>query len=174
MTVPGGDVNEIARVPASDAGATDRTAQPPFDGVRFAGLRRRRMLGWALDVAICFGLTGAAAIPATFLGLLSFGILWAPAWFVVGLIPLLYNAILISGSGRSTWGQRLAGVRVETPDGNAAGFLQAGVHFILFYLGLAFTGGLIVLWSLFNPRKALVHDILSGLEARRAVPAGGA
>lgn len=154
--------------------AIDANAAQPADRESYAGLRRRRTFGWMLDVAICFGLTSAAAIPATFLGLLSFGILWAPAWFVVGLIPLLYNAILISGSGRSTWGQRLAGVRIETPDGSAAGFLQAGVHFILFYLGLAFTGGLIVLWSFFNPRKALVHDILAGLEARRAAPAGGA
>ena len=162
-------MNEVASQPAVDATWTEIS-----DPRRLAGLRRRRTFGWVLDVAICFGLTSAAAIPATFLGLLSFGILWAPAWFLVGLIPLLYNAILISGSGRSTWGQRLAGVRIETPDGNAAGFLQAGVHFILFYLGLAFTGGLIVLWSFFNPRKALVHDILAGLEARRAAPAGGA
>lgn len=162
-------MNEIARLPAIEASAT-----PPADSASYAGLRRRRVFGWVLDVAICFGLTAAAAIPATFLGLLSFGILWAPAWFLVGLIPLFYNAILISGARRSTWGQRFAGVRVETPDANAAGFLQAGVHFILFYLGLVFTGGLILLWSLFNPRKALVHDILAGLEARRATPAGGA
>ena len=164
-------MNEVAHLPAIDASTTNR-ATPPADSGSYAGLRRRRTLGWALDVAICFGLTSAAAIPATFLGLMSFGILWAPAWFVVGLIPLLYNAILISGSRRSTWGQRIAGVRVEALDGNAAGFLQACVHFILFYLGLGFTGGLIVLWSFFNPRKALVHDILSGLEARRAAPAG--
>ncbi len=162
-------MTELAQRPAIDADAA-----PPADFGGYAGLRRRRTFGWALDVAICFGLTAAAAIPATFLGLLSFGILWAPAWFVVGLIPLLYNAILISGSGRSTWGQRLAGVRLETPGGSAAGFLQAGVHFILFYLSVAFTGGLVVLWSFFNPRKALVHDILSGLEARRVAPAGGA
>ena len=166
-------MDEVARLTAIDAGPADRDA-PPADSGRYAGLRRRRTLGWAIDVAICSVLTSAAAIPATFLGLLSFGVLWAPAWLAVGLVPLLYNAILISGSRRSTWGQRLAGVRIETPDGNAAGLLQAGVHFVLFYLGLGFTGGLIIIWTFFNPRKSLVHDILAGLEARRAVPAGGA
>ncbi len=158
-------MNEVAQLPVIDVPpADDRTA--------YAGLRRRRVFGWMLDVAICGLIAWAAAIPATFIGLLSFGVLWAPAWFLVALIPLLYNAFLISGAKRSTLGQRLAGVRVETPDGRQAGFLQAGVHFVLFYLGLAFTGGLIVLWSFFNPRKSLVHDILAGLEARRA--GGGA
>lgn len=153
-------MNEAARLPAIDL--------PPADSAAYAGLRRRRVFGWMLDFAICGLIAWAAAIPATFIGILSFGVLWAPAWFAVALIPLLYNAFLISGTGRSTLGQRLAGVRIETPDGRQAGFLQAGVHFVLFYLGLAFTGGLIALWSFFNPRKSLVHDILAGLEARRA------
>ncbi|MBI3504714.1 MAG: RDD family protein [Proteobacteria bacterium] len=137
-------------------------------------MRRRRVVAWLFGVTICCLLSWAAAIPATFLGLMSFGILWTPAWIAVALVPLAYNAFLVSGTRRSTWGQRIAGVRIETPDGRQAGFLQAATHFILFYLGLVFTCGIITVWTFFNPNKSLVHDILAGLEAHRAAPEGAA
>lgn len=161
-------MDEVARLPAIDA----RTASEPgpTDRSRFKGLRRRRVFGWMIDVAICSLLSWAAVVPAVFLGLLSFGALLGPAFLVVALVPVAYNAILISGAKRSTWGQRLAGVRIETPDGRAAGLLQAATHFILFYLSTFFTGGVALVWSFFNPSKSLFHDLLTGLEAHRAAP----
>ncbi len=161
-------MDEVARLPAIDASTASQSG--PVDRSRFKGLRRRRVFGWMIDVAICGLLSWAAVVPATFLGLLSFGVLLGPAFFVVALVPLAYNAILISGTKRSTWGQRLAGVRIETPDGRAATLLQAAAHFILFYLGVVFTGGVIVVWSFFNANKSLVHDLLTGIEAHRAAP----
>jgi uncharacterized RDD family membrane protein YckC len=156
-------MDEAVRLPAATADWIGGS-----DPARLAQLRRRRVFAWAIDVAVCGLLTGAAAIPATFLGLMSFGVLWGPAWLAVGLVPLAYNAILISGAKRATWGQRLAGVRIETPDGRPAHLLQAAIHFVLFYLGVGFTFGLIVLWSFFDAKKALVHDRLAGLEGHRA------
>ena len=104
----------------------------------------------------------------------SFGVLWAPAWLAVGLIPLAYNAILVSGSRRSTWGQRLAGLRLETPEGGQAALLQAAVHFVVFYLSVGVTGGLVLVWTFFAADKALLHDVVANLRMRRALPEGGA
>jgi uncharacterized RDD family membrane protein YckC len=75
--------------------------------------------------------------------------------------------MLISGPRRGTWGQRLADVELVPLAGTRASPLQAAAHFIVFYLSVAFTWGLILVWSFFNPRKRLLHDVLTGLVARR-------
>ncbi len=166
-------MNDAVRLPVH-ADETAGPSHPPVDGGALTGVRRRRVFAWAVDVAICALFASAAAIPATLLGLISFGVLWAPAWLAVGLIPLAYNAILVSGVRRSTWGQRLVGLRLETPGGGAAGLLQAAVHFVVFYLSVAATGGLVLLWTFFNSNKSLLHDIVANLQMRRALPGGDA
>lgn len=161
-------VDARANPPVIDAVVVDATATiAPLPDL--AGLRRRRSFAWAVDAAICCVLAAAASIPAFFLGVFSFGILWAPAWIAVALVPLFYHAILLSGPRGSTWGMRFAGVAfvVATGGGGRAGFLQACVHWVLFYMGIGFTAGLILAWSLFDPRKALLHDRIVGLAAQR-------
>jgi uncharacterized RDD family membrane protein YckC len=132
------------------------------DADDFGGLRRRRIFAWMVDGAICFVLAMAA-------GLVVWPLSWMfpPLLALLALVPLLYNALLISGPRRGTWGQRLTGVEIVPLNGDRANFLQAASHFIVFYLSVAFTWGLILVWSFFNPRKRLLHDVLTGLVARR-------
>jgi uncharacterized RDD family membrane protein YckC len=135
-------------------------APPDADDVR--GLRRRRVFAWAVDVVVCFVLAMAAGLviwPLSFF--------FPPLLALLALVPLTYNALLISGLRRSTWGQRLAGVELVPSIGDRAGLLQAASHFIVFYMSVTFTSGLILAWSFFNPRKRLLHDVLTGLVARR-------
>ena len=150
--------------PVIDAVVLDGSAALP----NLDGLRRRRCFAWAIDVAICSVLFWIAAIPAFLVGVFTFGLLWGPAWIAVALVPLVYHAALVSGARGATWGQRLAGIEFVGALGGRASFLQAGIHWVLFYMGFVFTFGLIVLWSLFNPKKALLHDQIAGLVACRA------
>ncbi len=141
---------------------------PNADDVR--GLRRRRLFAWAVDGAICLVLTGVA-------GLVVWPVSWLfpPIVLLLALVPLAYNAVLISGPRRGTWGQRLAGVELSARDGTRASLAQAAAHFAIFYVTVAFTWGLILVWSFFNPRKRLLHDVLTGMVARRrAAPEGTA
>jgi uncharacterized RDD family membrane protein YckC len=141
----------------------------PANRADFSGLRRRRMFAWAVDAAICGVLAAVASIPAFFLGIFSFGVLWAPAWLAVALVPLFYHAILLAGPRGATWGMRFCGVEFTAIAGSGRPrFLQAAVHWVLFYMGVAFTGGLVLLWSLFDPNKALLHDRICGVSAHRA------
>lgn len=142
------------------------TILPP-DPAEIAGLRRRRILAHLVDAAIVILIGAVLAIPATLLGVLSFGLLAGPMALLLALVPLLYHAFLVSGDKRGTFGHRFAGIKVETLDGRAANFIQAGAHWILFYLTVAFTWGLVLVWSFFNPRKRLLHDVLTGLTVRR-------
>ncbi len=152
--------------PVIDAVVLDGSAAMP----NLAGLRRRRSFAWLVDIAICSLLFWIAAVPAFFVGVFTFGLLWGPAWIAVALVPMVYHAVLVSGSRGATWGQRLAGVEFVGLLGARASFLQAAIHWVLFYMGFVFTGGLIALWSLFNPKKALLHDQIAGLLARRTPP----
>jgi uncharacterized RDD family membrane protein YckC len=56
--------------------------------------------------------------------------------------------------------------RMET--GEQPNFWQGAFHVILFYVTMSFTGGLILLVSLFNARKRLLHDILIGATVENA------
>lgn len=135
-------------------------APPDADDVR--GLRRRRVFAWAVDGVVCFVLAMAAGLviwPLSFL--------FPPLLALLALVPLVYNTLLIAGPRRGTWGQRLAGVELVPPSGARATKLQAASHFIVFYLSVAFTWGLVLAWSFFNPRKRLLHDVACGLVARR-------
>lgn len=135
------------------------------DADEFGGLRRRRIFAWLMDGAICFVLAMGAGLIVWPLSLL-----FPPLLALLALVPLLYNALLISGPRRGTWGQRLTGVELVPLHGDRANFLQAASHFVVFYLSVAFTWGLILVWSFFNPRKRLLHDVLTGLVARRRKP----
>lgn len=150
----------------STATETIRPLDAP-DPAEVAGLRRRRIAAHIVDAAIVLLIGAVLAIPATLLGVLSFGLLAGPLALLLALVPLLYHALLVTGSKRGTFGHRFAGVKVEAPDGRAASFIQAGAHWILFYVTVGLTWGLVLVWSFFNPRKRLLHDVLTGLTVRR-------
>lgn len=137
----------------------ERPAATP-DDVR--GLRRRRVFAWAIDGLICFVLGLAAGLVVW-----PLSVFFPPLLVLIALVPLAYNAVLISGPRRGTWGQRLAGVELVALAGDRATLQQAAAHFVVFYLSVAFTWGLILVWSFFNPRKRLLHDVVCGVVARR-------
>ena len=137
------------------------------DPAEVAGLRRRRIVAHIVDVIIVAIIGAIAVIPATLLGVLSLGLLVGPLALLLALIPLLYHSLLVAGAQRGTFGHRFAGLKVEALDGTPANFLQAAAHWILFYVTVGFTWGLVLVWSFFNPRKRLLHDVLTGLTVRR-------
>jgi uncharacterized RDD family membrane protein YckC len=143
----------------------ERIPDRPEDDVR--SLRRRRVFAHLIDLIVGMILCGLAAIPAGILGVLSFGLLFGPLALALALIPLVYHATLVAGAKRGTWGHRLAGLTIETLEGARASWPQAAVHWALFYISVAFTWGLILVWSFFNPRKRLLHDVLTGMMVRR-------
>ncbi|MCM0020912.1 MAG: RDD family protein [Tagaea sp.] len=145
------------------AGTERLDATPDADD--FRGLRRRRVFAWMVDGAICFVLAMGAGLVVW-----PLSVFFPPLLALLALVPLLYNALLISGPRRATWGQRLTDVELVPLAGARASFLQAASHFVVFYLSVAFTWGLILVWSFFNPRKRLLHDVLTGLVARRRKP----
>ena len=63
---------------------------------------------------------------------------------------------------------RLGDLDVRTVEGVRPGWVQAGLQSLLCYATVPFTGSLILLVALLNPKRRLVHDFLSGTVVVRA------
>jgi uncharacterized RDD family membrane protein YckC len=147
------------------------------DPALFEGVLWRRPFAYMVDF-LCIGLIIAVLwILFFFLGLVTLGLAWLlltpGALFFFPIVAIGYHAILVGGPRAATWGMRLFDLEVRALDGIRPGFLQAGLQSLLFYATVPFTGSLILLVALLNPRGRLVHDFLSGTVVVRASAARG-
>lgn len=130
----------------------------------FAGLALRRSLAFLIDAAILGILWVIAWIVFLIPVILSFGLL-VPLF---GLIPLAYHTLLIGGRRAATFGMRLCDVKMMSWTGERPNYVQALVMTVLFYATVGPSVGLVLLIAVFNPRRRLLHDLLSGIVAVRA------
>lgn len=148
--------------------APDFPAEPEL----FEGVLWRRPFAYVVDF-LCVGFVIAVLwILFFFLGLVTLGLAWLlltpGALFSFPIVAIGYHAVLVGGPRSATWGMRLFDLEVRTVDGARPGILQAGLQSLLFYATVPFTGSLILLVALLNPRRRLVHDFLSGTVVIRA------
>ena len=142
-----------------DAGTPEPTTRPDL----FEGVLWRRAAAYLID-ACCIG---AIVVVLWFffllLTVLSFGLLGPVLWFFLGLAPLAYHTLLVSGRHSATLGMRAFDLRLYSWDGERPVFLQALAHTALFYLTVGATCSLILLFALFNRRRRTLHDVLTGM-----------
>ena len=152
-------VNYTFASPGRATGMPDPAVHPEF----FEGVLWRRAAAYLID-ALCIGaLLLAALLLFGLLTVVSLGLLSPGLWFLVGLIPLAYHTLLVSGPRSATLGMRAFDLELRSWGGERPVFLQALAHAALFYLTVAATGSLILLFALFNRRKRTLHDVLSGM-----------
>lgn len=142
-----------------DAGVPEPITRPDL----FEGVLWRRAMAYLID-ACCIG---AIVVLLWFfcllLTILSFGLLGPVLWFLLGLVPLFYHSLLVSGEHSATWGMRIFRLQMFSWDGTRPIFLQALAHTALFYVTVGATGGLILLFALLNRRRRTLHDVLAGM-----------
>lgn len=152
-------VNFTAASAYRDVGTPDPATRPDL----FEGVLWRRAAAYLIDV-LCIG---AIAVVLWFLfavlTVLSFGLLGPALWLLFCLIPLAYHTLLVSGPQAATFGMRAFDLELRSLDGGRPVFLQALAHAALFYLSVAMTGSLILIFALFNRRKRTLHDVLAGM-----------
>lgn len=141
-----------------------RPAAPAVRGAAAA----LRVAAFVIDWVIIGLLYGLSFAMATVLGVLSFGLLWAPAVALLPLLPLAYHTLFVASGRHATPGQQLIGLHVvSATDPKGPGFVQALIATALFYASIGLTGGLILLWCLFDDKGRCLHDILSGTQVMR-------
>lgn len=128
------------------------------------GVLVRRIVAYLIDAFI---LSLAAPI-GMMLSFASLGLLAPVVGLLLVIIPFLYHSLLIATPRGATIGQRFLGLRVSNrQDGRQVDFFQALIQVVLFYATLAFTGGLLLLWCLFDDRGRCLHEIFSGTVTHR-------
>lgn len=133
-----------------------------FDRALFQGLARKRVFAFLIDVVILMVLGIALGTVGTIVGVLSFGLLFAPMALLSLLLPLAYHSYLIGGPQSATFGMRAMGLEVRTWDNRRPGYLQAALQTMAFYVTVFGTNFLILLVVFFNDRRRTVHDMLCG------------
>ncbi len=129
----------------------------------FEGTIGRRVAAYLIDAAILLAISGAVYVFVFItLGLFAFLLPF------LALLPIAYHAFLVSSPTQATIGQRIMGLKVVSNWGGRLTLVQAVILFALFYVTLAFTGGLLLLWALFDDRSRCLHDILTGSIVIRA------
>lgn len=128
-----------------------------------------RFLAYLLDILFIFGFTALLTLVITLIGVVTFGL----GWTLFAVLPasgILYSAITVGGSRQSTWGMRMLGLRVVTPESGArVDLITAAVHALLFYVALS----TFLLWfvdmlvGFVRADRRLGHDVLLGLAVVR-------
>lgn len=147
----------------TDAGGFSRQqtmlfASPNLPAAAFAGVRKRRMLGFCFDfvlVSILALLLWLGLFIVT-LGLSAF--LLPPLW---PFVAFFYNGLTVAGRHMATPGMRIFDLEMRGVDGSRPSFLMAGVHGALLYVSWMFPP--VFLASLFTPDKRCLHDMFAGL-----------
>jgi uncharacterized RDD family membrane protein YckC len=131
----------------------------------FEGVRTRRILALLIDVVVM-------AVPLAFLALFIFVFGFATfglGWFLFALFgpitviwALLYYGFCFGGPHSATVGMRAMDLEMRTWYGAPAYFVLGAVHAVGYWISVSFLTPLVLLVSLVNDRKRLLHDILLG------------
>jgi uncharacterized RDD family membrane protein YckC len=142
--------------------------QRPIQDV--SGVLGSRLFAWIGDIIILFILGWLVILLLSVLGIVTFGATWLLIPIATIATALGYAALTIGGPRQATWGMRMAGLKVETANGNRPDGLAAAVHALLFYVA----AGTVALWLIdigcgfVRADRRLGHDLLTGLVVVRA------
>lgn len=154
----------VVIIPPGDADWADPWRHPEL----FAGITLRRVVAYALDVLVVTGLAMLVWFVASFLVVLSFGLLLPVKVLALALLPLAYHIGLLATPRAATLGMRAMGLRLVSVAPGAAAWggrptpFQAMIQVVSFYGSVALTGSLVLVVALFNARRRTLHDWLAG------------
>jgi uncharacterized RDD family membrane protein YckC len=147
----------------------------------FAGVVPRRLLAFAIDVAIILAPIALAFVVIVLFTLVTFGL----GWVLSGLLypatviwALVYYGTTLGSPASATIGMRVMGIEMRTWYGAPCYFVLGAVQAVAFYVSVSVLTPLVLLVPFFNARHRLLHDIVLGTvvidTAARTAGLGGA
>ena len=152
----------------ADAAWEDVAPDPGVHPEVYDGLLSRRSLAFLVDWVLIGIVYVVCYVLGLFLGIFTLGLAWPLVMAVMPLVPALYVTLTVGAEAGATPGMRLMDVEVRGFEGRQAGYARAFLFAVFFYVSCGLTSGLILLVGLFNDRRRLLHDMLSGVVAVRA------
>lgn len=146
------------------------TSRPAIDPRLTEGTLGRRLIAYLIDIVAIAVLSGILGVIIFLIGIITFGLGWV-LFAIIPFMAILYNAVTIGGPYQSTFGMRMAGLRViDAVTLGPVPVITAAVHALLFYVAL----GTFLLWALdivigmARDDHRLGHDLLTGIIVIRA------
>ncbi len=131
----------------------------------FEGVLPRRLLAFAIDVAVILAPVALAFVVIVLFGLITFGMGWALlALLYPGTViwALAYYGLTLGSPASATIGMRVMEIEMRTWYGAPCYFVLGAVHAVAFYVSVSALTPLVLLVPLFNARRRLLHDIVLG------------
>ena len=131
----------------------------------FEGVLARRVIALFIDVIIITVPIVFAAVVIALFGLFTFGLGWLLFWLLspaAAIWAIFYYGLTFGSPASATIGMRAMELEMRTWYGAPAYFLLGAVHAILYWVSVSALTPLILLVSLFNERRRLLHDMLVG------------
>lgn len=145
-----------------DAPRSPETADPFAEPAYIDEVLLKRTFAFAIDCLLVAIASLAAWFVFGVLSVLSLGLLGIPV--APPLVALAYFVLFTGLGRRATPGMAALGVELRSIDGRPAHFVQAALRVLLHWgslsIPLLFIGGAV--WALFDDKRRMLHDILSG------------
>lgn len=151
---------------------TPSLTMEPTEEELLAGVRRRRVVAWAIDTLLLTVLAVCLFFVLILLGFVTLGLTWGLiAWIPV--LPLVYNALSVASPASATPGQIAVGLIVRRDEDLGPPTLAQAVIWAIGYAATMVLGAIWFLASLVTVHKRCLHDFVSGLVVvRRHVTIG--
>ena len=128
----------------------------------YRGVRTRRVLAFLVDYALVILLCIPVSVLIFFLGIFTLGLGFVLYSVLFALVALPYVGLTMGGPSQATPGMRMMNIRLARLDGRPVDGMLAVVHAVLFWAGNVILSPLVLIVSLFSPRKRLLQDFLLG------------
>ncbi len=134
------------------------------DQALYDGVRTRRCFAYFLDALLAFLICALLGFVSCTLTVGTLGLLGLPAFiFATPFVHFVLAAATIGGRRGATPGMRALGLKAVAWTGENPGPLRSIILTAIFYATVPTTGFLILVFSLFDPRKRCLHDHLAGI-----------
>ncbi len=131
----------------------------------FEGVLPRRLLAFAIDVAVILAPVALAGMFIVLLGFFTFGFGWGlRSLLYPGTViwTLVYYGSTLGGPASATIGMRAVDIEMRTWYGAPCYFVLGAVHAVAFYVSVSALTPLVLALGLLNARRRLLHDIVLG------------
>ena len=138
---------------------------PDTQSEYFQGVLARRFMAFILDVIIIVVPIILLTLFIALFGLVTLGIGWLLFFLLTPIAviwAIFYTGATLGSPQSATIGMRTMGLEMRTWYGSPMYFLLGAVHVIFFWALMMALTPLILLVGLFNRRRRLLHDFLTG------------
>lgn len=135
----------------------------------FEGILSRRVFAYLIDLAIIGVLIIAFSIVGLIAGFVTFGLAWMALVVVVPATIVIYYAATLGSHKRATIGMQAMDIVLTPTRGQPLDGWMAMVHAAVFWITVAISWPISLLFALFTPRRQMIHDLIVGtLMVRRS------